>query len=134
MCAPPRHLGTQSAEGRGPRAFPSDEQRPDYGMFSAAPDDGQMAGPLLLDPAARRRAMGRRGARAQPGYGIQLDTVQFRGTLPDNPEEAPAEVVASTADRPGRSTSARRNPTLGSLTSSFRRHSEQPAQPGCHIM
>ncbi|MHC5703510.1 DUF4158 domain-containing protein [Streptomyces tirandamycinicus] len=111
----------------------SDEQ-PSYAIFSAVPDDGQMAGSLLLDHAARRRAMGRRGARAQPGYGVQLGTVQFRGRLLDNPEKAPAEVVTSTADRLGRSTSARRNPTLGSLTSSSGRHSEQPARSGCHIM
>ncbi|MFG2118316.1 Tn3 family transposase [Streptomyces sp. NPDC048710] len=32
-----------------------------------------------------------------------------------------------------RSTSERTNPTLGALTSSTR-HSDQPVQPGCHIM
>ncbi|MFE5524002.1 DUF4158 domain-containing protein [Streptomyces virginiae] len=53
---------------------------------------------FLLDRDARRRAMAR-GARSQLGYGVQLGTVRFLGTFLDNPEHAPAEVVASVAGR-----------------------------------
>ncbi|WP_409468684.1 Tn3 family transposase [Streptomyces sp. HC307] len=82
-------------------AFLTDEQRRNYGTFTTVPDDGQLAGYFLLDRDARRRAMACRGARSQLGYGVQLGTVRFLGAFLDNPEDAPAEVVAYVADQLG---------------------------------
>ncbi|ADI10662.1 transposase [Streptomyces bingchenggensis BCW-1] len=45
-------------------AFLTDEQRRSYGTFTAAPDDGQLAGYFLLDRDARWQAMACRGAPA----------------------------------------------------------------------
>ncbi|MEU2835241.1 DUF4158 domain-containing protein [Streptomyces lavendulae] len=86
-------------------AFPTDEQRRNYGAFTAVPDDGQLAGYFLLDRDARRRAMACRGARSQLGYGVQLGTVRFLGTFLDNPEDAPPEVVEYVAEQLGHSAS-----------------------------
>ncbi len=72
-----------------------------YGTFTDVPDDGQLAGYFLLDRDARRRAMACRGARSQLGYAVQLGTVRFLGTFLDNPEHAPAEVVAYVAEQLG---------------------------------
>ncbi|WP_018588449.1 DUF4158 domain-containing protein [Salinispora arenicola] len=86
-------------------AFLTDEQRRNYGTFTAVPDDGQLAGYFLLDRDARRRAMACRGARSELGYAVQLGTVRFLGTFLDNPEDAPAEVVEYIADQLGHSPS-----------------------------
>ncbi|MFJ9352207.1 DUF4158 domain-containing protein [Streptomyces sp. NPDC101237] len=86
-------------------AFLTDEQRRNYGTFTAVPDEGQLAGYFLLDRTARRRAMACRGARSQLGYALQLGTVRFLGTFLDNPEDAPAEVVEYVADQLGHSPS-----------------------------
>lgn len=82
-------------------AFLTEEQRRNYGTFTAVPDDGQLAGYFLLDRDARRRAMACRGARSQLGYAVQLGTVRFLGTFLDNPEDAPAEVVEYVAEQLG---------------------------------
>lgn len=82
-------------------AFLTEEQRRNYGTFTAVPDDGQLAGYFLLDRDARRRAMACRGARSQLGYAVQLGTVRFLGTFLDNPEDAPAGVVEYVAEQLG---------------------------------
>ncbi|MEU5201162.1 DUF4158 domain-containing protein [Streptomyces scabiei] len=82
-------------------AFLTEQQRRGYGTFTQVPDDGQLAGYFRLDRDARRRAMACRGARSQLGYAVQLGTVRFLGTFLDNPEHAPAEVVAYVADQLG---------------------------------
>ncbi|WP_405749035.1 DUF4158 domain-containing protein [Streptomyces sp. NBC_00012] len=48
-------------------AFLTDEQRRNYGTFTAVPDDGQLAGYFLLDRDARLQATACRGARSQLG-------------------------------------------------------------------
>ncbi|MDX3532095.1 DUF4158 domain-containing protein [Streptomyces sp. ID05-39B] len=86
-------------------AFLTDQQRRSYGTFTAIPDDGQPAVYFLLDRDARRQVMACRGARSQLGYAVQLGIVRFLGTFLDNPEHAPAEVVAYGAGQLGHSPS-----------------------------
>ncbi|MFD3775791.1 hypothetical protein [Streptomyces sp. NPDC058612] len=53
-----------------PTNFPSEDQRRRFGRFAEDPDEGQPAGPFLLDQTARRRTMAAKvmWTRRAPGW------------------------------------------------------------------
>lgn len=84
-----------------PTNFLSDEQRKRFGHFTEDPDEGQLAGSLLLDQTARLRAMAARSVRNRIGWALQLGTLRYLGTFLENPEDVPAVVVGYVAEHAG---------------------------------
>jgi hypothetical protein len=88
-------------ERAGPTNFLSEEQRRRFGHFAEDLDEGQLAGPFLLDQTARRRAMAAKGARNRLGWAVQLGTLRYLGTFLDNPEQVPTVVLDYVAEQLG---------------------------------